>query len=196
MEQAKSDIPAKYERGAVVTGTITSVHEYGVFLELEPGVDSLCLIPYLLRVGDRSLPPQVYQVGETLTVRIYVVNRRERKIGVSERDVDLSEREFERKFEFAVRERSIEEDIRRSGVRNDMYYLERVIAIELDAEVDVEEVDSERFRFTVVSSRFSGMKHLARQDLLWEIVDRELSKERSDPITIILAHDPAELLTS
>jgi len=74
----------------------------------------------------------------------------------------------------------------------------RALKADLRAKVDVERVEGEdpwpdRFRIAVVSQRFGKMPHLKRQDLLWGIVDRELSREESIAISSILAFSPNEL---
>jgi hypothetical protein len=79
---------------------------------------------------------------------------------------------------------------------DDMQRLKAAFEREMDGHVEVEEVDPDRFRFAVTSKRFGGVGHLQRQDLLWDIVDRELPPERTLAISLILAYDPIELQTA
>jgi stress-induced morphogen len=80
-----------------------------------------------------------------------------------------------------------------SGLPPDLVRLVQAFQGELAAEVDVEPVAGGRYRLGVVSERFRAMPHLARQDLLWQIVDRTLTREQSLMISMILAFDPSDL---
>ena len=67
----------------------------------------------------------------------------------------------------------------------------------LHATVDAEPVGTaNRYRLGVMSTQFSGMPHMRRQDLVWEIVDSVLDREESLMLTVILALSPEELSTS
>lgn len=80
-----------------------------------------------------------------------------------------------------------------NGLPPDLVRLMEAFRGELAAEVEVEPVAGGRYRLGVVSERFRGMPHLARQDLLWKIVDRTLTREQSLMVSMILAFDPSDL---
>ncbi len=84
------EIPRKYRVGTRVTGKVTSVTDFGVFLEVEPGIEGLIHVSELSRekVDD---PQKVARVGDTLSAEVINVDRRERKIGLSVRQLQASE---------------------------------------------------------------------------------------------------------
>lgn len=50
-----------------------------------------------------------------------------------------------------------------------------------------------RHRFTVISPKFRGLTHLARQDLVWSIANDVLSDDELLKITVILPFAPEEV---
>ena len=50
-----------------------------------------------------------------------------------------------------------------------------------------------RYRFALVSDRFSGVPQLTRQDEAWKFVDDTLPREAGLDISLILIFAPAEL---
>jgi len=55
------------------------------------------------------------------------------------------------------------------------------------AEVDVEQVRGDHYRFTVVWSGFDSMGHPERQEMLWDIVEKALDKADVLKVTMIMA---------
>jgi small subunit ribosomal protein S1 len=84
------EIPRKYKPGTRVTGKVTSVTDFGIFLELEPGIEGLIHVSEIARekVDD---PNRHAKVGDSLSAEVISVDRRERKIGLSMRQLSLSE---------------------------------------------------------------------------------------------------------
>src|SRR4051812_29651528 len=79
-----------------------------------------------------------------------------------------------------------------------MRKLARALREEFDAKVDIEvtpgdAVTGNRFRFAVLSPRFRRIHHLKRQDLVWQVADRLLSREEAFKVLMILAYSPNEL---
>ncbi|MBI5760227.1 MAG: 30S ribosomal protein S1 [Planctomycetales bacterium] len=75
-------IPTKYQPGAVVTGTVTKLTNFGVFVQLEAGLEGLL---HISELSDQKVenPEQVVKVGDQIEVRILRVDTQERKIGLS-----------------------------------------------------------------------------------------------------------------
>ena len=76
-----------------------------------------------------------------------------------------------------------------------MRKLARALREEFDAEVEIEvspgdAVTGDRFRFAVVSPRFRRIHHLKRQDLIWDVVDKLLTREEAFSVLMILAYSP------
>ena len=71
--------------------------------------------------------------------------------------------------------------------------LAQALRLQFDAQVDSESVAPGRFRFAVTSRRFDNMPHLARQDMVWKVVDKELPREATMDVSLILAYAAADL---
>jgi len=59
--------------------------------------------------------------------------------------------------------------------------------------VDAEKVGPRRYRFAVVSDKFSRVPQLKRQDQVWEVADRVLPAAATLDISLILVYAPDEI---
>ena len=66
----------------VVKGHVTKIANFGVFVELEPGLEGLLHISEISRPESREARRQL-KVGQELDVKILRVDSEERKIGLS-----------------------------------------------------------------------------------------------------------------
>jgi small subunit ribosomal protein S1 len=75
-------IPANYRPGMVVKGHVTKIANFGVFVELEPGLEGLL---HISEISDHKIekPEDQLKVGQDLEVKILRVDSEERKIGLS-----------------------------------------------------------------------------------------------------------------
>jgi small subunit ribosomal protein S1 len=75
-------IPANYRPGMVVEGHVTKIANFGVFVELEPGLEGLL---HISEISDQKVekPEDQLKVGQQLAVKILRVDSEERKIGLS-----------------------------------------------------------------------------------------------------------------
>jgi small subunit ribosomal protein S1 len=75
-------IPANYQPGMVVKGHVTKIANFGVFVELEPGLEGLL---HISEISDQKVekPEDMLKVGQELEVKILRVDSEERKIGLS-----------------------------------------------------------------------------------------------------------------
>jgi small subunit ribosomal protein S1 len=80
----ETTIPDKYAPGQVVTGKVTKITNFGVFVELEPELEGLL---HVSELADHKVenPEDEVTVGQDLEVRILRVDTIERKIGLSRR---------------------------------------------------------------------------------------------------------------
>src|SRR5262249_46314974 len=87
-----TNIPAKYAPGQVVTGTVTKITNFGVFVGLEDGLEGLL---HISELADHKVenPEDVVKVGDKIDVKILRVDTDERKIGLSRKRVEWSEEE-------------------------------------------------------------------------------------------------------
>ncbi len=83
----EGDIPGRYNPGQKVQGTVTKLTNFGVFVELEPGLEGLLHISELTDEPVES-PEEVVKVGEVIDVKVLRVDAKDRKIGLSRKNVD------------------------------------------------------------------------------------------------------------
>jgi small subunit ribosomal protein S1 len=90
----ETDIPDRYHPGDVVIGKVTKLTNFGVFVELEPGLEGLLHISELAEHKVDS-PEEIVNVGDDIEVKILRVDRGERKIGLSKKKAGWSKEEIE-----------------------------------------------------------------------------------------------------
>jgi small subunit ribosomal protein S1 len=85
-----ANIPAKYQPGQVVSGTVTKITNFGVFVGLEDGLEGLL---HISELADHKVenPEDVVKVGDKIDVKILRVDTDERKIGLSRKRVEWAE---------------------------------------------------------------------------------------------------------
>lgn len=89
-----TNIPAKYAPGQVVSGTVTKITNFGVFVGLEDGLEGLL---HISELADHKVenPEDVVKVGDTIEVKVLRVDTDERKIGLSRKRVEWSEEQHQ-----------------------------------------------------------------------------------------------------
>jgi small subunit ribosomal protein S1 len=80
------DIPGRYHPGDTVKGKVTKITNFGVFVELEPGLEGLLHISELTD-GKVDKPEALVKQDEEIEVRVLRVDPAERKIGLSRKKV-------------------------------------------------------------------------------------------------------------
>src|SRR5713226_717049 len=78
----EGDIPGRYKPGEVKKGKVTKLTNFGVFVELEPGLEGLLHISELADHKVES-PEDVVKVGDEIEVKVLRVDAADRKIGLS-----------------------------------------------------------------------------------------------------------------
>lgn len=75
-------IPSAYQPGMIVKGKVSKITNFGVFVELEEGLEGLL---HISEISDHKVeqPTDVVQLGQDLEVKILRVDLDERKIGLS-----------------------------------------------------------------------------------------------------------------
>src|SRR5437870_535335 len=90
----EGDIPGRYHPGDIKTGKVTKLTNFGVFVELEPGLEGLLHISELAEHKVDS-PEEAVKVGDAIEVKILRVDPADRKIGLSRKQVLSPEAEAE-----------------------------------------------------------------------------------------------------
>jgi small subunit ribosomal protein S1 len=81
-----TDIPGQYKPGQVVKGKVTKLTNFGVFVELQPGLEGLLHISELSD-GKVESPEDLVKVGDELEVKVLRVDTKDRKIGLSRKNL-------------------------------------------------------------------------------------------------------------
>src|SRR5262245_23561456 len=82
----EGDIPSKYRPGMVCRGKVTKITNFGVFVELEPGLEGLL---HISELSDDKVenPEELVKVGDDVEVKVLRVETKDRKIGLSRKNL-------------------------------------------------------------------------------------------------------------
>jgi small subunit ribosomal protein S1 len=82
----EGDIPARYTPGLVVKGKVTKLTNFGVFVELEAGLEGLL---HISELADDKIdkPEDVVKEGDEIEVKVLRVEAKDRKIGLSRKNL-------------------------------------------------------------------------------------------------------------
>ena len=72
----------KFAVGAIVTGKVARMTDFGAFVELEPGVDALLHVSQISREHVEK-PADVLKVGQEITAKVVDFNEADKKISLS-----------------------------------------------------------------------------------------------------------------
>lgn len=75
-------VSQRYEVGKEISGVITNLTDFGVFVELEEGIEGLVHVSEISKENVKS-PKEHYAVGDTITAKVMNINSDERRIGLS-----------------------------------------------------------------------------------------------------------------
>jgi len=81
------EIPEKYKLGTRVTGTVTNVTDFGIFVELEEGIEGLIHVSELPK-DKMDNPLSRFQVDDVIQAKVVNVSREDKKIGLSIRKLE------------------------------------------------------------------------------------------------------------
>ncbi|MCI6539980.1 MAG: 30S ribosomal protein S1 [Bilophila wadsworthia] len=80
-EDPWSTVPARYPVGNIITGTVTNVTDFGLFVEVEEGIEGLI---HVTELGKKvKSPSELYKEGDTVQAKIIHVSADERRLGLS-----------------------------------------------------------------------------------------------------------------
>ena len=87
----------KYAVGNVVEGKVARMTDFGAFIELEPGVDALLHVSQISREHVEK-PSDVLSVGQTITAKVVDFNEADRKISLSIKAMENTEKADQEEF--------------------------------------------------------------------------------------------------
>ena len=80
-EDPWSSVPTRYPVGNIVTGTVTNVTDFGLFVEVEEGIEGLI---HVTELGKKvKSPAELYKEGDSVQAKIIHVSADERRLGLS-----------------------------------------------------------------------------------------------------------------
>jgi small subunit ribosomal protein S1 len=99
----EGDIPGRYHRGDIKKGKVTKLTNFGVFIELEQGLEGLLHISELAEQKVES-PEEIVKVGDEIEVKVLRVDAGERKIGLSRKQLHWTQEQSDAAEEAAAAE--------------------------------------------------------------------------------------------
>ncbi len=89
-EDPWKNVAERYAVGTEISGTITNVTDFGVFVELEEGIEGLVHVSEISKEKIKT-PVEKYNVGETLTAKVMNISSDERRIGLSIKRLEMED---------------------------------------------------------------------------------------------------------
>jgi small subunit ribosomal protein S1 len=88
----EGDIPGRYQPGDLKKGKVTKLTNFGIFVELEPGLEGLL---HISELADHEVenPEDVVKVGDEIEVKVLRVDEGKRRVGLSRKQVSRTEDE-------------------------------------------------------------------------------------------------------
>jgi len=85
-------VPKRYIAGQIVKGMVTKITNFGVFVELEPGLEGLL---HVSEIADHKVenPHDELKIGQEIEVKILRVDNQDRKIGLSKKRAEWASEE-------------------------------------------------------------------------------------------------------
>jgi small subunit ribosomal protein S1 len=81
-------VAQRYDVGKEITGTVTNVTDFGVFVELEEGIEGLVHVSEISKEKIKT-PVGMFNVGDNIKARVMNINGEERRIGLSIKRLEM-----------------------------------------------------------------------------------------------------------
>ena len=76
------DVPNRYPVGTTLTGTITNITDFGLFVEVEEGIEGLVHVSEMSKKKIKS-PKEAFNEGDSIEAKVIHVSADERRLGLS-----------------------------------------------------------------------------------------------------------------
>jgi small subunit ribosomal protein S1 len=76
------DVPNRYPVGTLLTGTITNITDFGLFVEVEEGIEGLVHVSEMSKKKIKS-PKEAFNEGDSIEAKVIHVSADERRLGLS-----------------------------------------------------------------------------------------------------------------
>jgi small subunit ribosomal protein S1 len=85
------DVPNRYPVGTMLTGTITNITDFGLFVEVEEGIEGLVHVSEMSKKKIKS-PKEAFNEGDSIEAKVIHVSADERRLGLSLKQQDERKR--------------------------------------------------------------------------------------------------------
>lgn len=83
-------VAQRYEVGKEITGTVTNITDFGIFVELEEGIEGLVHVSEISKEKIKT-PSEKFAVGDVIKAKVMNINGEERRIGLSIKRLDMED---------------------------------------------------------------------------------------------------------
>jgi small subunit ribosomal protein S1 len=83
-------VSERYEVGKEITGTVTNITDFGVFVELEEGIEGLVHVSEISKEKVKT-PVGKFEMGDVITAKVMNINSDERRIGLSIKRLEIDD---------------------------------------------------------------------------------------------------------
>jgi len=83
-------VAERYQVGKEITGTVTNLTDFGIFVELEEGIEGLVHVSEISKEKIKT-PVGIYNIGDVITARVMNINSDERRIGLSIKRMEIED---------------------------------------------------------------------------------------------------------
>ena len=85
-----ASVAQRYEVGKEITGTVTNLTDFGIFVELEEGIEGLVHVSEISKEKIKT-PMEKFKIGDVITARVMNINSDERRIGLSIKRMEIED---------------------------------------------------------------------------------------------------------
>jgi small subunit ribosomal protein S1 len=85
-----ASVAQRYEVGKEITGTITNLTDFGIFVELEEGIEGLVHVSEISKEKIKT-PTEKFKIGDVISARVMNINSDERRIGLSIKRLEIED---------------------------------------------------------------------------------------------------------
>jgi small subunit ribosomal protein S1 len=83
-------VDERYEVGKEITGTVTNLTDFGVFVELEEGIEGLVHVSEISKEKVKT-PVGKFNIGDVIAAKVMNINSVERRIGLSIKRLEMED---------------------------------------------------------------------------------------------------------
>lgn len=91
-EDPWKSVQERYAVGTEIQGAVTNITDFGIFVELEEGIEGLVHISEISSEKIKT-PSEAFTVGQAITAKVMNINSEERRIGLSIKRLDMDDDE-------------------------------------------------------------------------------------------------------